>query len=40
MSQERLDATVYGRVQGVGFRYHVVMRAMETRADRLGRERS
>jgi acylphosphatase len=28
MSQERLDATVYGRVQGVGFRYHIVMRAM------------
>ena len=28
MSQERLDATVYGRVQGVGFRYHVVMQAM------------
>ena len=28
MSQERLDATVYGRVQGVGFRYYVVMRAM------------
>ena len=29
MSHERLDATVYGRVQGVGFRYHVVMRAMD-----------
>lgn len=29
MSQERLDATVYGRVQGVGFRFHVVMRAMD-----------
>jgi acylphosphatase len=28
MSEERLDATVYGRVQGVGFRYDVVMRAM------------
>jgi acylphosphatase len=25
---ERLDATVRGRVQGVGFRYYVVMRAM------------
>ena len=28
MTIERLDATVHGRVQGVGFRYHVVMRAM------------
>jgi acylphosphatase len=26
---ERLDASVHGRVQGVGFRYHVVMRAMD-----------
>lgn len=25
----RLDATVRGRVQGVGFRYHVLRRAME-----------
>ena len=29
MSSERLDATVHGRVQGVGFRYHVVERAMD-----------
>lgn len=29
MSHERLDATVHGRVQGVGFRYLVVMRAMD-----------
>jgi acylphosphatase len=29
MSQERLDASVYGRVQGVGFRYLVVTRAMD-----------
>jgi len=29
MTIERLDATVHGRVQGVGFRFHVVMRAME-----------
>lgn len=29
MSHERLDATVHGRVQGVGYRYLVVMRAME-----------
>jgi acylphosphatase len=29
MTVERLDATVHGRVQGVGFRFHVVMRAME-----------
>jgi acylphosphatase len=29
VSVERLDATVYGRVQGVGFRYHIVMRAMD-----------
>ena len=29
MSIERLDATVHGRVQGVGFRYHVVLLAME-----------
>jgi acylphosphatase len=28
MTIERLDATVHGRVQGVGFRYHVVRRAM------------
>lgn len=28
MTRERLDATVHGRVQGVGFRYHVVRRAM------------
>ena len=29
MSDERLDATVYGRVQGVGFRFHVVRTAMD-----------
>jgi acylphosphatase len=29
MSDERLDATVHGRVQGVGFRYHIVRRAMD-----------
>jgi acylphosphatase len=29
VSEERLDATVYGRVQGVGFRYLVVTRAMD-----------
>lgn len=29
MTDERLDATVHGRVQGVGFRYHVVRRAMD-----------
>jgi acylphosphatase len=29
MSQERLDASVYGRVQGVGFRYLVVTRARD-----------
>jgi acylphosphatase len=29
MSEERLDATVYGRVQGVGFRYLVVTRARD-----------
>jgi acylphosphatase len=29
MSSERLDAAVHGRVQGVGFRYHVVRRAMD-----------
>ena len=28
MTDERLDATVHGRVQGVGFRFHVVRRAM------------
>ena len=28
MSDERLDATVRGRVQGVGFRYFVIRRAM------------
>ncbi len=28
MSDERLDATVQGRVQGVGFRYFVISRAM------------
>jgi acylphosphatase len=27
--EERLDATVRGRVQGVGFRYFVVRRAMD-----------
>ncbi|HET8785910.1 MAG TPA: acylphosphatase [Candidatus Limnocylindrales bacterium] len=27
--RERLDATVHGRVQGVGFRYFVVRRAMD-----------
>ncbi len=29
MRSERLDATVHGRVQGVGFRYHVVRRASD-----------
>ncbi|HSL76802.1 MAG TPA: acylphosphatase [Candidatus Limnocylindrales bacterium] len=29
MSPERLDATVRGRVQGVGFRYFVIHRAMD-----------
>jgi acylphosphatase len=29
MSHERLDATVLGRVQGVGFRYLIVMRALD-----------
>lgn len=29
MTDERLDATVRGRVQGVGFRYFVIHRAME-----------
>lgn len=29
MSDERLDATVRGRVQGVGFRYFVIHRAMD-----------
>lgn len=29
MSEERLDATVRGRVQGVGFRYFVIHRAMD-----------
>jgi len=29
MSLERLDATIRGRVQGVGFRYLVVMRALD-----------
>ena len=29
MSDERLDATVHGRVQGVGFRYLVVRRALD-----------
>ena len=28
-ADERLEATVIGRVQGVGFRYHVLHRAME-----------
>ena len=28
MNDERLDATVHGRVQGVGFRYFVIHRAM------------
>jgi acylphosphatase len=28
VSDERLDATVRGRVQGVGFRYFVIRRAM------------
>lgn len=27
--EERLDATVHGRVQGVGFRYFVIRRAMD-----------
>jgi acylphosphatase len=29
MSDERLDATVHGRVQGVGFRYHIIRRAVD-----------
>ena len=29
MTAERLEVTVRGRVQGVGFRYFVVMRAMD-----------
>jgi acylphosphatase len=29
VSHERLDATVHGRVQGVGFRYYVIQRAMD-----------
>jgi len=29
MTHERLDATVQGRVQGVGFRYLVLVRAMD-----------
>jgi acylphosphatase len=29
MSSERLDASVHGRVQGVGFRFLVVRRAMD-----------
>ena len=29
MTDERLDATVRGRVQGVGFRYFVIHRAMD-----------
>jgi acylphosphatase len=29
VTTERLDATVHGRVQGVGFRYFVVRRAMD-----------
>ena len=29
MSHERLDATVHGRVQGVGFRFLVIRRAMD-----------
>ena len=29
MTDERLDATVRGRVQGVGFRYLVIHRAMD-----------
>ncbi len=29
MRSERLDASVHGRVQGVGFRYLVVRRAMD-----------
>ena len=28
-AEERLDATVRGRVQGVGFRYHVLRAAMD-----------
>ena len=31
MSDQRLDATVRGRVQGVGFRYFVIHRAMDLR---------
>ena len=29
MSDERLDATVHGRVQGVGFRFFVIRHAMD-----------
>ena len=29
MSEERLDATVHGRVQGVGFRYFVIHHALD-----------
>lgn len=29
MTDERLDASVHGRVQGVGFRFHVVRRARD-----------
>ena len=29
VSDERLDATVHGRVQGVGFRYFVIRQAMD-----------
>ena len=34
----RLDATVLGRVQGVGFRYFVLREAMALGVDRLGRQ--
>ena len=30
MTTARLDATVHGRVQGVGFRYHVLRVAMDS----------
>ena len=36
----RLEATVIGRVQGVGFRYHVLRRAMDLGLDRVGRQRA
>ena len=40
VSDERLDATVRGRVQGVGFRYFVIRRGDEPRVDRVGLQRA